>query len=118
MTRLILDHYRRWLPVLFLSAAAEVGLGWLIATGPEYTFEFWTFCLALWSGAVLLSFDFQRGLLRPLAVLPVTGPQLGRTWWAATVLIPAIALAPLMFAGAAACCHFRPGHTLPVARLV
>jgi hypothetical protein len=67
---------------------------------------------------VLLSFDFQRGLLRPLAVLPVTGPQLGRTWWAATVLIPAIALAPLMFAGAAACCHFRPGHTLPVARLV
>jgi len=58
--------------VLMFVALSEFGLGWLIALGPEYTYEFWTFCLALWSGAVLLSFDFQRGLLRPLAVLPVT----------------------------------------------
>jgi len=118
MTRLILDHYRRWFWVLLVVAAAEFGLGWLIASGPEYAYEFWTFCLALWSGAVLLSFDFQRGLLRPVAVLPMTGPQLGRSWWTATVLIPAIALAGLMFSGAAACGHFRPSHPFPTDRLV
>lgn len=117
MTRLILDHYRRWARVLMVVAVAEFGLGWLIALGPQYTYEFWTFCLALWSGAVLLSFDFQRGLLRPLAVLPVTGRQLGRSWWMATVPVPAMVLAVLMFAGAAARCHFRPGHALPLERL-
>jgi hypothetical protein len=72
----------------------------------------------MWAGAVLLTFDFQRGLLRPLAVLPVTGGQLGRSWWLATVLFPAIGLAVLLFCGAATCCYVRPNHIFPTERLV
>ena len=63
MRRLILDHYRRWWVVLGVVAAAEFGLGWMVATGPEHGFEFWAFCLALWAGAVLLSFEKRIGNL-------------------------------------------------------
>jgi hypothetical protein len=118
MNRLMLDHFRRWAWVLALTSLAEFGLGWLIALGPEYTFEFYAFMLSMWTGATLLSFDLRRGVLRPVAVLPLTGRQIGRTWWVATVPIPAIALAGLLFAGAGACCHFRTGHTFPIGRLV
>lgn len=117
MKRVILDHYRRWWRVLAVVALAELGLGWLIALGPQYTFEFWTLCLALWAGAVLLSFDFQRGLLRIVATLPLSGRQLGRSWWVGTVVLPALGLTVLMFSGALACQHFLGKPVFPVGQL-
>lgn len=118
MKQLILDHYRRWLWVLALGAALEFGLGWFIAASPRFTFEFWAFLIALWTGAVLLSFDLKRGVLRPVAVLPLKGSQIGRSWWLAAVPIPALALAALLFSGAGICCHFHPNHAFPGERLV
>jgi hypothetical protein len=117
MKQLILDHYRRWSGVLVLAAALEFGLGWSIATGPKFAFEFWAFLVALWAGATLLNFDFRTGALRAIAVLPLTGRQIGRSWWLATVAIPAIALAALLFSGAATGCHFHPKHAFPAERL-
>ncbi len=117
MNRLMLDHFRRWAWVLAASVAAEFAVGWLVAANPELPFEFWAFLLALWAGATLVSFDLRRGVLRPVAVLPLTGRQLGRSWWAATVPIPAVTLAALLFAGAGAYCHFHPNHAFPAGTL-
>ena len=104
--------------MLVLCAALEFGLGWFITSGPKAPFEFWAFLLALWAGATLLSFDFRKGALRAIAVLPLTGRQLGRGWWLATVPIPAFTLAALLFSGAGTCCHFFLNHAFPVERLV
>lgn len=118
MHRLMLDHMRRWAWVLIVVAGAEFALGGLIAVGPEYAFEFWALVLSMWAGATLLSFDFRRGLLRPVALLPLSGRQLGRGWWLATVGLPGVVLAGLLFSGAATYCHFRPAHAFPTGRLV
>ncbi len=117
MKRLILDHYRRWWRVLALSAALEFGLGFTIAADPKMPFEFWAFLLALWTGATLLSFDLKNGALRALAPLPLTSRQISRGWWLATVPIPAIVLALLLFSGAAVFCHIDPSRALPAERL-
>jgi hypothetical protein len=68
-------------------------------------------------GANLVSFDLRRGILRAVAVLPLTGRQIGRSWWLATVPIPAIALGVLLFLGAGACCHFHPNRLFLANRL-
>ncbi|MGA2176737.1 MAG: hypothetical protein ABSH38_17310 [Verrucomicrobiota bacterium] len=117
MNRLILDHFRRWLWVLALVSVLEFGLGWLIASHPEQNFEFWGLLLALWTGANLLSFDFRRGIGRAVAVLPLTARQIGRGWWLATVALPAIALAALLFLGAGTFYHFHPDKVFPADRL-
>jgi len=117
MKRLILDHYRRWWRVLALGAALEFGLGFTIAANPEIAFEFWAFLLALWTGATLLSFDLKNGALRALAPLPLTSRQIGRGWWLATVPIPAMVLAVLLFSGAAALCHIDSSRVFPAERL-
>ncbi|HEY5912436.1 MAG TPA: hypothetical protein VJA21_17680 [Verrucomicrobiae bacterium] len=114
----MLDHLRRWWRVLAVAGVAEFALGALIAGGPQYTFEFWAFMLSMWTSATLISFDFRRGLLRPVAVLPLTGRQMGRAWWLATVPIPAIVLAALLFSGAGIFCYFGPNHPFPTYRLV
>jgi hypothetical protein len=113
MTRLILDHYRRWWLVLAFAGALEFGLGLDAAWKPNQPLEFWGFMLALWAGANLLSFDLRRGFLRPVAALPLTARQIGRSWWLATVPIPAIVLAGLLFLGAETFCHFHPDNVLP-----
>jgi hypothetical protein len=115
--RLILDHYRRWWWVLALGAALEFGLGFIIAANPQMPFEFWAFLVALWTGATLLSLDLKNGALRALAPLPLTSRQIGRGWWLATVPIPAMALAALLFSGAAVLCHLNPSRTFPAERL-
>jgi hypothetical protein len=51
-------------------------------------------------------------------VLPLTGRQLGRSWWLATVALPSLVLTALLFSGSATYCHFRPGHSFPTVRLV
>jgi hypothetical protein len=117
MKRLILDHYRRWWLVLALCAVLEFCLGWFIATGPKFTFEFWAFLLALWASAQLLNYDLQRGILRAVGALPLTARQIGRGWWLATVPIPAIVLAVLLFSGATTYCHIHPNQVFPAERL-
>ena len=117
MKRLMLDYFRRWAWVLALAGMLEFGLGWFIANRPEDNFEFWGLLLALWAGANLLSFDLRRGVVRAVAPLPLTARQIGRSWWLATVAIPAIALAALLFAGAGTFYHFHPTKVFPAGRL-
>ena len=117
MRALFLDFSRRWSWVLALVGFAQFALGGLVAADPEYTFEFWAFLLALWAGANLLSFDLKRGLLRTVATLPLTGRQMGVSWWLATVPLPAAVLSASLFLGAAAGHHFSQAQPFPADRL-
>ena len=117
MTRVLLDYFRRWWWVLALAALLEFRLGWSIANRPQEPFEFWAFMLSLWAGANLLLFDFKRGALRAVAALPLTSRQFGRGWWLATVPLPAIGLAAMLFLGAGAFCQVHPNRALPTASL-
>jgi len=84
MKKLILDHFRRWWWVLALGAAYALVLGWSVAI-PADSGELWhgkksfllvwlkvqsnmfvsqVFCLAVFTGAMLLLFDLQRGVTR------------------------------------------------------
>ena len=138
MKKLILDHFRRWWWVLALGAAYALVLGWSMAI-PADTSELWhgkksfllvwlkvqsnmfvsqVFCLAVFTGAMLLLFDLQRGVTRVVTALPLTARQIGRSWWLATVAIPAIVYAALFFGGAGTFCLFHPNRVFPAARLV
>ena len=117
MKRLMLDYFRRWAWVLALGGMLEFGLGWSIANRPEDNFEFWGLLLALWTGANLLSLDLRRGVVRAIAPLPLTARQISRSWWLATVALPAIAFAALLFAGAGTFYHFHPTQGFPADRL-
>lgn len=117
MTRLMLDHFRRWWWVLGLAGLLEFWVGRLIANRPQDPFEFLLFLVALWSGANLLSFDFKRGALRPLAALPLTGSQIGRSLWLATVPLPAVGLVAILYLGAGTFCQVHPDKAFPTTRL-
>jgi hypothetical protein len=138
MKNLLLDHCRRWWWVFTLGGAYATILGWSLAT-PDFANEFWqgkhsfleqffkiqssmllmqSSCLAVFTGAMLLLYDLQRGLVRAVAVLPLTGRQLGRSWWLATVAAPAVWQIALLSLGAEAFYLFHPGTTFPVARLL
>ena len=117
MTRLMLDYFRRWWWVLGLAGLLEFWVGRLIANRPQDPFEFWLLLVSLWAGANLLSFDFKRGALRPVAALPFTGSQIGRTWWLATVPLPAVGLATMLFLGAGTFCQVHTDKTLPLTEL-
>jgi hypothetical protein len=117
MMRLMLDYLRRWWWVLALAGLFELWVGSLIANRPNDPFEFWILMGSLWAGANLLSFDFKRGALRAVAGLPLTGRQVGRAWWVATVPLPAIGMAALLFLGAAAFCQLHPDKSLPTTQL-
>ena len=113
MKRLMLDHFRRWWWVLALAGLLEFWLGWSIANRPQVPFEFWALLMSLWAGPNLLSFDFKRGALRPIAALPLTSRQIGRSWWLATVPLPAIGLAAILVLGAGTFCQVHPDKALP-----
>ena len=117
MKRLMLDYYWRWRWVLMAAGLLELGLGWLITNRPADPFEFWAFLVATWCSATLLSFDLRRGALRPIALLPLKARQIGRSWWLATVPIPAVALATLLFLGAGTSWHFHPDRFFPMRQL-
>ncbi|MGD0412766.1 MAG: hypothetical protein ABSC18_13820 [Verrucomicrobiota bacterium] len=117
MNRLILDYFRRWWRVLALCGALEFGLGAFIASHAKENFEFWGLLIALWAGANLLLMDLKNGMARSVAVLPLTMKQIGRGWWLATVGIPAVALAALLFFGAGTFYYFHPRQVLPADRL-
>ena len=93
MKNLILDHCRRWCWVFALGGGYAFILGWSLAT-PEFSGGYWhgkhsfiesffkiqssmlvmqSACLATFTGAILLFYDLQRGLVRAVAVLPMTG---------------------------------------------
>ncbi len=114
MTRLILDHFRRWWWVLGPAAALAFGLGWYICALGGKSVVFWVLVLSLWMGATLLGFDLKQGLVRTLLALPLTARQIGRGWWFATVGIPALAVAALLVSGAALWSRFHPGRVVPV----
>ena len=138
MRQLILDHFRRWWWVLALGAAYATILGWCVALPPDYlqhargTHIFWpvwlnvqgrmfvanTFCLATGVGALLLSFDLHRGLVRGVRALPVTRKQIGRAWWWATAGIPGIASVALLFLGAGTFYLLHSDKPFPFARLM
>lgn len=118
MTRLILDHFRRWAWVIALVLAFQFYIGWLIAWRPTEPFEFWVFMSSLWMGAILVSFDLQRGMARAVMSLPLTARQIGRGWWLATIPIPAIALAIVVFLGAGTFHYFHPNKVFPIRQLV
>ena len=99
MKNLILDHCRRWWWVLGLCAGLEYALGWYMANKPDLPLEFYGLMIAMWSGAILLQKDWRRGAVRAVAILPLTGRQIGRAWWLATVGIPAIILTALLLLG-------------------
>jgi hypothetical protein len=117
MKRLTLDFFHRWWWALAIIAVLEFRLGWSIASRPGDSFEFWAFQLALWPGAMLLSLDLRRGVARAVLALPLTARQIGRSWWTAAVAIPAIALAALLFSGAATFHYFHPAKIFPANRL-
>src|ERR1039457_6817526 len=117
MKRLLLDYFRRWWWVLALVGVFEFRFGRSIADRLDDPFDFWGMMLALWAGAILLSYDLRRGVVRAIAPLPLTARQIGRSWWLATVPIPAIALAALLFSGAGTFYHFHPTKVFPVGRL-
>jgi hypothetical protein len=112
MTRLMLDYFRRKWLILAAGALFQFVMGFAAVASldknghsPVSTFEFQ---IALFMGALLLSFDLQRGIARTVASLPLTNRQIGRAWWLATVAIPAVALAALLFGGAATAHLVKP----------
>ena len=117
MIRLILDHGRRWSWVLGFVALFSFWEGWSIARRPEDAFEFWILLLAMWAGAILVTFDVKRGAIRPLALLPLSTRQAGRALWLATVALPALGLPMLLFLGAWSFGQCHPDTILPVGRL-
>lgn len=117
MSRLILDHYRRWWWVLAIAGAFQFRFGWSIARRSEVTFEFWVFMVALWTSAILLSFNLKHGVVRTVMALPLTARQIGRSWWVATIPIPAVALTALLFMGAGTFHYFHPDKAFPAGRL-
>jgi len=143
MKRIILDHFRRWWWALALGAAYALVLGWSLAipadsselwhgqkiSGPKPFVFAWlkvqsnmfvsqVLCLAVFTGAILLLFDLHRGLARVLTALPLTARQIGRSWWLATVALPAIAYATLFYLGAGIFYLFHPNQVFPADRLV
>ncbi|MGO8678250.1 MAG: hypothetical protein ACLQVX_20600 [Limisphaerales bacterium] len=138
MKRLMLDHFRRWGWLLAASAVLAFALGWCLATPADYVIsahskslnlvfclfkvqslmiEFSTMTVAMLTGAFLLLFDWQHAVVRALVPLPMTAAQIGRGWWLATVAVPAIASAALLFLGAETFCWFHPGAVFPAERL-
>ena len=133
MRHLILDYLRRWKWVLAVVALNSFCLGWFLAAPSvpgdaephpgEWLFTILEFhhamfatplmFVALAAGAGLLVFDLQRGATRVIAALPLTGGQIGRSWWLATVLLPALAWAALLFLGAALSCRFNSDAAMP-----
>jgi hypothetical protein len=121
MKRVIIDHFRRWWWVLALCAFAEFTIGWSTSGNPDNNIfdsaSIFQFQLVLFSGALLLSFDLQRGVASTVTALPLTTRQIGRAWWLATVPIPTIALAAVLFSGAGVCFLFHPSNAFAAKRL-
>ena len=102
MKQLIIDYLRRWARAMGVGVLAELLIGWFgghLGDDP-YRLAALQGVLGLFLGALLLSFDLQRGMARNAAALPLTARQIGRAWWLATVAIPAIVFSAAQILGA------------------
>lgn len=116
MNRLMGDFFRRKWWILLIAAAVQLAVGWMMTlegTGAMPGASVLGFQVALFMGAVLLSFDLQLGLGRTVLTLPLTPKQIGRGWWLATVALPGLAIGALLFAGAGLYCLFHASAELP-----
>jgi hypothetical protein len=95
MSRIILDHIKRWWLVwLIIGIFNGIMVGAIVKNGAMFKgFGAVMFPLIMWAGAMQLNFDLQRGIGRTIATLPVTTRQIGRAWWFFSVAIPTILLA-------------------------
>jgi hypothetical protein len=121
MNRLVGDYFRRKWWIMLLGGAVELVVGWFAAPGSDGALggsTFLGFQVALFMGAVLLSFDLQFGLARLALTLPLTPKQIGRGWWLATVGLPGLMISGLLFAGALGAHWFHPQTVLPAAALL
>jgi hypothetical protein len=117
MTRLVLDYYRRWGWVLSLGMALQLIQGWCIAAFPWTPIEFTASMIPVCLGLLPL-FDLSRGVVRVVGTLPLSLAKLGRGWWFANVLIPAIVMVALLFLGASAAAFCHPNQAFPLNRLL
>jgi len=138
MKNIMLDHVRRWWWVFVLGGTYASILGWSLAT-PDFSSRYWhgkhpflesffkiqstmlvmqCACLAVFTGTLLLFSDLQRGLIRSVAGLPLTGRQLGRSWWLTTVAVPSGGEMALLTLGAGLFYVLHPSTTFPVRRLL
>jgi hypothetical protein len=99
MKRLLLDYLRRKAWILALCALPVTGLGMAVATPKEEVNAHLTgvvFQFAFIMAALPLSLDLQKGVLRVTSLFPLTGRQLGRTWWWAGVGVPSALISVLL----------------------
>ncbi len=88
MRLIILDHLRRWWWVWLISIMANSVLV-LVISACDYKFRA-IFPLGMFMGALLLSFDLQRGHARAIIMTPVTAKQVARAWWWLAVGLPVV----------------------------
>jgi len=116
MKRIILDHFRRRAWVFVVGALIQIGLGFaqaaFAARGRENPLAVFQFQIGAFLGALMLSFDLQRGLARTALPLPLTAAQLGRAWWLATVALPGLGLGGLMALGVGVYHVLNPGRSV------
>ena len=90
MKLIILDHFRRWWWIWAICVLGNCGLVLAISASNN------KFCMiypvGMFMGAMLLSFDMQRGHTRSIVTLPVTAKQVGRAWWWVAVGLPVVAI--------------------------
>jgi hypothetical protein len=116
MKRVILDYFRRRAWLFILGGLIQIALGFaqafFAARGQENPVNIFQFQIGAFLGALILSFDLQRGLARTMVSLPLTYAQLGRAWWLATVALPGLGLGGLMALGVGIYHLFHPGRPM------
>lgn len=121
MKHIILDHFRRRAWLFAVAALVQVALGWahafFAAKNTNNFTAIFQYQLGAFFGAFLLSLDFQRGITRVVACLPLTAAQIGRAWWLATVALPATFFSALLLLGTASFHLIQPGHPVAWERL-
>jgi len=95
MNLVLANYFRRWWWVLALAVAFQMLLVGSSFAGRKTNVMF----LPMFAGPFLLLMDTQRGLIRALTPLPVARAEMGRKFWLATVLLPAIATVVVLLAG-------------------
>jgi hypothetical protein len=93
MKPILRDHFRRWCWVWLagIIGNAVIVLEFCATSNHNQNRAF--FPLGIFMGAFVLAFDLQRGHARAVLAMPVTAKQIARSWWWASVGIPAAAIA-------------------------
>jgi hypothetical protein len=90
MKNIIFDHLWRWRRIWLLCILVNCALALIVSTSHN------KFCViypgGMFMGAMLLSFDMQRGFTRSILIMPLTAKQVGQAWWWVAVGLPAAAI--------------------------